>query len=61
MLCAKLIVLIAIIIEILQFYSFSQPNVVKRLVELITTEPSEDLPMNQRFRHANVASEILTM
>ncbi|XP_036337690.1 serine/threonine-protein phosphatase 6 regulatory subunit 3-like isoform X1 [Rhagoletis pomonella] len=38
----------------------TRPDVIKRLVELITTEPSEDLPLAQRYRHANMACEILT-
>lgn len=40
---------------------FTRPDVIKRLVELITTEPSEDLPLAQRFRHANMACEVLTL
>ncbi|KAM7357858.1 phosphatase 6 regulatory subunit 1-like protein fmt isoform 2-T5 [Cochliomyia hominivorax] len=40
---------------------FTRPDVIRRLIELITTEPPEDVPMSERFRHANVASEILTM
>ncbi|XP_053956782.1 serine/threonine-protein phosphatase 6 regulatory subunit 3 isoform X1 [Anastrepha ludens] len=39
---------------------FTRPDVIKRLVELITTEPSENLPLAQRYRHANMACEILT-
>ncbi|XP_065361645.1 serine/threonine-protein phosphatase 6 regulatory subunit 3 isoform X2 [Calliphora vicina] len=40
---------------------FTRPDVIRRLIELITTEPPEDVPLSERFRHANVASEILTM
>uniref|UniRef100_A0A0A1WFA3 Serine/threonine-protein phosphatase 6 regulatory subunit 2 n=1 Tax=Zeugodacus cucurbitae TaxID=28588 RepID=A0A0A1WFA3_ZEUCU len=40
---------------------FTRPDVIKRLVELITTEPSEDLPLAQRYRHAHMACEILTL
>ncbi|XP_068142861.1 serine/threonine-protein phosphatase 6 regulatory subunit 2 [Drosophila tropicalis] len=40
---------------------FTRPEVIRRLVELITTEPSEDLPMVQRFRYANMSCEILTL
>ncbi|XP_067612608.1 serine/threonine-protein phosphatase 6 regulatory subunit 3 isoform X2 [Eurosta solidaginis] len=39
---------------------FTRSDVIKRLVELITTEPPENLPMAQRYRHANMACEILT-
>ncbi|XP_004524511.2 serine/threonine-protein phosphatase 6 regulatory subunit 3 isoform X2 [Ceratitis capitata] len=39
---------------------FTRPDVIKRLVELITTEPSDDLPLAQRYRHAHMACEILT-
>ncbi|KAL7734136.1 hypothetical protein ACLKA6_011816 [Drosophila palustris] len=39
----------------------TRPEVIRRLVELITTEPSEDVPMAQRFRYANMACEILTL
>lgn len=48
-------------IEILFLFSFTRSDVIRRLVELITTEPPEKLPLNQRFRHANVACEILTL
>ncbi|TMW39588.1 hypothetical protein DOY81_015332, partial [Sarcophaga bullata] len=41
--------------------NFTRPDVIRRLIELITTEPPEDLPLSERFRHANVACEILTM
>uniref|UniRef100_A0A1I8M876 SIT4 phosphatase-associated protein n=1 Tax=Musca domestica TaxID=7370 RepID=A0A1I8M876_MUSDO len=40
---------------------FTRPDVIKRMIELITTEPPEDLPLAQRFRHANVACEILLL
>ncbi|KAH8342381.1 hypothetical protein KR059_004121 [Drosophila kikkawai] len=40
---------------------FTRPEVIRRLVELITTEPSEDVPMAQRFRYANMSCEILTL
>ncbi|EDV51119.1 serine/threonine-protein phosphatase 6 regulatory subunit 3 [Drosophila erecta] len=40
---------------------FTRPEVIRRLVELITTEPSEDVPMSQRFRYANMSCEILTL
>ncbi|XP_017862947.1 PREDICTED: serine/threonine-protein phosphatase 6 regulatory subunit 3 [Drosophila arizonae] len=40
---------------------FTRPEVIRRLVELITTEPSEDLPMSQRFHYANMSCEILTL
>ncbi|XP_017956995.1 serine/threonine-protein phosphatase 6 regulatory subunit 3-B isoform X2 [Drosophila navojoa] len=40
---------------------FTRPEVIRRLVELITTEPSEDLPMSQRFHYANMSCEILTI
>ncbi|XP_064541697.1 serine/threonine-protein phosphatase 6 regulatory subunit 3 [Drosophila montana] len=40
---------------------FTRPEVIRRLVELITTEPAEDLPMAQRFRYANMSCEILTL
>ncbi|XP_030385794.1 serine/threonine-protein phosphatase 6 regulatory subunit 3-A [Scaptodrosophila lebanonensis] len=40
---------------------FTRPEVIKRLVQLITTEPSEDVPMVQRFRYANMSCEILTL
>ncbi|XP_034481011.1 serine/threonine-protein phosphatase 6 regulatory subunit 3 isoform X2 [Drosophila innubila] len=39
----------------------TRPEVIRRLVELITTEPSEDVPMAQRFRYANMSCEILTL
>lgn len=49
-------------IKIFSFlFSFTRTDVIRRLVELITTEPPETLPLNQRFRHANVACEILTL
>ncbi|XP_033241537.1 serine/threonine-protein phosphatase 6 regulatory subunit 3 [Drosophila pseudoobscura] len=40
---------------------FTRADVIRRLVELITTEPSDDLPMVQRFRYANMSCEILTL
>ncbi|KNC33937.1 hypothetical protein FF38_03525 [Lucilia cuprina] len=40
---------------------FTRPDVIRRLIELITTEPPEEMPLSERFRHANIASEILTM
>ncbi|XP_029408772.2 serine/threonine-protein phosphatase 6 regulatory subunit 3 isoform X4 [Bactrocera dorsalis] len=40
---------------------FTRTDVIRRLVELITTEPSEDLPLAQRYRHAHMACEILTL
>ncbi|XP_017102591.2 serine/threonine-protein phosphatase 6 regulatory subunit 3 [Drosophila bipectinata] len=40
---------------------FTRPEVIRRLVELITTEPNEDVPMAQRFRYANMSCEILTL
>ncbi|KAH8234835.1 hypothetical protein KR032_003794 [Drosophila birchii] len=40
---------------------FTRPEVIRRMVELITTEPSEDVPMAQRFRYANMSCEILTL
>ncbi|XP_037811985.1 serine/threonine-protein phosphatase 6 regulatory subunit 3 isoform X4 [Lucilia sericata] len=40
---------------------FTRPDVIRRLIELITTEPPEEIPLSERFRHANIASEILTM
>lgn len=40
---------------------FTRPEVIRRLVELITTEPSEEVPMAQRFRYANMSCEILTL
>ncbi|XP_013110256.1 serine/threonine-protein phosphatase 6 regulatory subunit 3 isoform X2 [Stomoxys calcitrans] len=40
---------------------FTRPDVIKRMIELITTEPAEDLPLALRFRHANVACEILLL
>ncbi|KMY97887.1 serine/threonine-protein phosphatase 6 regulatory subunit 3 isoform X1 [Drosophila simulans] len=40
---------------------FTRPDVIRRLVELITTEPSEDVPMSKRFRYANMSCEILTL
>lgn len=43
------------------YYSFTRPDVIIRLVELITTEPSGDLPLAQRYRHAHMACEILTL
>ncbi|KAH8302301.1 hypothetical protein KR044_004919 [Drosophila immigrans] len=39
----------------------TRPEVIRRLVELITTEPSEDVPLAQRFRYANMSCEILTL
>ncbi|EDV95682.1 serine/threonine-protein phosphatase 6 regulatory subunit 3 [Drosophila grimshawi] len=39
----------------------TRPDVIRRLVELITTEPAEDLPIAQRFRYANMSCEILTL
>ncbi|KAH8379019.1 hypothetical protein KR009_002695 [Drosophila setifemur] len=40
---------------------FTRPEVIRRLVELITTEPDDDVPMAQRFRYANMSCEILTL
>uniref|UniRef100_A0A1A9W4X9 Uncharacterized protein n=1 Tax=Glossina brevipalpis TaxID=37001 RepID=A0A1A9W4X9_9MUSC len=40
---------------------FMRPDVIRRLVELTLTEPPEELPVAQRFRHANVACELLTL
>ncbi|XP_037934617.1 serine/threonine-protein phosphatase 6 regulatory subunit 3 isoform X2 [Teleopsis dalmanni] len=40
---------------------FTRFDVIKRLIELITTEPSDELPMVLKYRHANMACEILTL
>lgn len=44
------------------FFNFSlvQPNIIEELVTIITTEPAADLQETVRFKHANVACEILT-
>ncbi|KAH8304025.1 hypothetical protein KR018_006407 [Drosophila ironensis] len=40
---------------------FTRPEVIRRLVELITTEPNEEVPLAQRYRYANMSCEILTL
>ncbi|EDV41226.1 uncharacterized protein Dana_GF10914 [Drosophila ananassae] len=40
---------------------FKRPEVIRRLVELITTAPNDDVPMAQRYRYANMSCEILTL
>ncbi|KAL5292567.1 PPP6R2 family protein [Megaselia abdita] len=39
---------------------FTRPDVIKRLIELCITEPPENENFSQRFKHANMACEILT-
>ncbi|XP_055374163.1 serine/threonine-protein phosphatase 6 regulatory subunit 3-B [Condylostylus longicornis] len=38
----------------------TRPDIIKRLIELTITEPPEDVSITQRFKHANMACEILT-
>ncbi|XP_046681494.1 serine/threonine-protein phosphatase 6 regulatory subunit 3 isoform X2 [Homalodisca vitripennis] len=37
-----------------------KPEVLSELVTLITTEPVEDIPQSERYKHPNIACELLT-
>lgn len=41
-------------------YSLTRPDVLSELVTLITTEPSTDIPEKDRYKHSNIACELLT-
>lgn len=40
--------------------SFHQSSIILEMIEMITTEPAADLPEATRFKHPNIACEILT-
>lgn len=42
------------------FFSLHRADIIEELVELIVTEPPTDIPDAIRFKHSNVACEILT-
>lgn len=37
-----------------------KPEVLSELVTLITTEPEGDIPEQERYKHSNIACELLT-
>lgn len=41
-------------------FSLIKPEVLSELVTLITTEPTEDIPEQERYKHPNIACELLT-